>query len=322
MRWGILGAGNIVRRIAPSFGIANAQIYAIASKDLQRANMAAKAYGAQKAYGSYLECVQDPSVQIVYVATAHADHMDCTLLALEHGKPVLCEKPFALNHQQAKRMEDCAKANHVFLMEAMWTAHFPAMAQVKQWINSGKIGQVTRVTADFGCQVTAPSDHWIYQKQKGGGCLLDLGVYPVWFASHILGQPQTILAKGSRHKSGVVDDCSILLGYDNGQTAQLSCSIESESAHLAQVFGTKGRIDIPQFWRPTQLTLVDHGNKKITKRFATQTEEGFSYELCHVQDCIARGLTQSPVLPLSQILDNMKTMDTIASLLEDAPMHQ
>nr|MDD6335796.1 Gfo/Idh/MocA family oxidoreductase [bacterium] len=315
MRWGIIGTGSIVRRISKSFeAVDGPTIYAIASHSQERAQWAANTYGAKRGYGSWEELVCDPDVEVVYVATPHHEHLPATLLALEHGKPVLCEKPFAMNAAQAQEMIACAKKRGLFLMEAMWTRFLPVMQQVKTWIAEGKIGQVRQVMADFGYRSPIDSASRIFNAAMGGGAMLDVGVYPVSLAMWLLdGVPSQIKTVSDIGQTGVDEQCGVLLGYPDGAFAMCSGAIRTDTVQQAMIYGTHGYISIPSFWNASEATLVtaDGGRQSVS---AHMKAEGFEYELLAVEACLSAGKTQSEIMPWEDTLRVMRVLDIIRGL--------
>jgi predicted dehydrogenase len=205
IKWGVMGCGGIANQYANDLVISkHGQLVAVGSRSITKAQKIAAEHGGVRAYGSYEELAANPEVDIVYVATPHPFHMKNTLLAIRYGKHVLCEKPLAMNARQTRRMIAAAQKQSVFLMEGMWTRFFPATVQLRKWLAAGHIGKVIAVEADFGVHFKAGPEHRIFNPHLGGGALLDLGVYPVSFASMILGaQPKKIVSVVHKHTTGV-----------------------------------------------------------------------------------------------------------------------
>ncbi|MGB7784631.1 MAG: Gfo/Idh/MocA family oxidoreductase, partial [Salinimicrobium sp.] len=210
IKWGIIGPGQIARKFARSLQeVDDAQLYAVASRTLERAEAFAEETGAAKAFGSYEEMLMDAEVDVVYIATPHVFHKEHTLLSLKHGKPVLCEKPFAINRAQVKEMISNAKEKRVFLMEAMWTPFLPHIIYLREVLSSGKYGKVKRLTADFGFAAAFDKNGRLFKKSLGGGSLLDIGIYPIFLALHTLGKPEKISAKAQMSSTNVDEVCEV-----------------------------------------------------------------------------------------------------------------
>ena len=204
INWGILGPGKIAKKFALGLSyVPNANLYAAASRSLEKAKDFSAEMGADKAYGSYTEMLNDPKVDAIYIATPHVFHYEHTLLCLKHKKHVLCEKPFAMNKDQVKEMIDFAQKQDTFLMEAMWTHFLPHFKYTKEVIKSGKYGKVLAMEADFGFDAPFNANSRIYNKSLGGGSLLDIGIYPIFAALNFLGKPEKIEATAKMTKTEV-----------------------------------------------------------------------------------------------------------------------
>ena len=313
IKWGIIGCGGIAGKFAADLAHTRyGTLAAVGSRSQEKAQQFAAAHGAARAYGSYDQLVADGEVDVVYVATPHPYHMENTLAAIEAGKHVLCEKPIALNARQTEKMIAAAKAKGVFLMEAMWTRFFPAIAQIRKWISSGKIGEVLALEADFGADFKAGPEHRIHNPELGGGALLDVGIYPVSFASMVYGtQPRRIVSTVHRAKTGVDDQAVTGFEYANGATAALSTSSRLNLRNEARIFGTKGSILVhAPFFFTDRLTLHVEGKKAKTHDFPYDGT-GMHFEAEHVHQCLKKGKLDSDIMPLAESLEIMQTMDAI-----------
>lgn len=256
-RWGILGSGHMARLFAADLALLHeAKVIAIGSRSSERAQEFGALYSIPNRHASYEALVSDPEVDIVYVATHNTVHFEACLLALDAGKAVLCEKPFTINEDQAAAVITRARQTNNFLMDGMWTRFFPAMTKLREWLASGRIGDVRTVVASFGFRTPFDPRDRRLNPDLGGGALLDVGVYPIALCSMILGPPERVMAAGQLGKTGVDEDCSAMLVYANGQTATIHCSLRNRLPQEAYVIGTRGYIHIPEpFWRPTRLVL-------------------------------------------------------------------
>lgn len=311
MRWGIIGPGSLLQRISNSFNLENdgPEIYAIASRSPERAKNAAQKYGAAMFYDSYEALVKDPQVEIVYVSTVSTTHMKCAILALEAGKPVLCEKPFASNAAEARRMVDCARANGVFLMEAMWTRYIPAVIQAKKWIDEGRIGKLRQIYADFS--YCAKPDSRSYDLSAGGSSLLDVGIYGISLSCYMAGTPVKKIRALADFKGDVDDSCAILLGFDGDVIASITGGFCVQSNQEAWFLGDKGSICLPsKFWKATQALLTANTGEQLLYKHVPKAE-GFEYELAEVERCVRQGLLESPLMPLDESVSIMELMDSI-----------
>lgn len=229
LRWGFLGTGAIAALVADDLVLVEgATWFAVASRTADRAATFAAAQGFERSYGSYAELLADPEVDVVYVATPHAQHHAVTSAVLAAGKPVLVEKAFTCTAAAARDLVEQATAAGVFMMEAMWTRFVPTIVQVRQWLADDAVGRVRQVQADLGFVAPYDPAHRLFDPAQGGGALLDLGVYPVSFAQLVLGAPSTVHALGVLAENGVDVEGGLLLGHADGAQAVLSVSLTSD----------------------------------------------------------------------------------------------
>ncbi len=311
-RWGILGPGRIAHKFVQDLlTLPDAQLYAVASSDQERANAFAQQYGATHALGSYDELLTLPDLDVVYVATPHVLHHENALMLLNKGVAVLGEKPFAMNSVQVNELVDVARTRQVFLMEALWSRFMPVLQRAKALVDDGAIGTVTGVRADFGFAATFQPDGRLYNKQLGGGSLLDIGIYPLFFSYLMLGIPEQITASAVFGETGVDEQCGMVLTYPNGELAMLDSTLRAKTPCEAYVHGTTGSIQIHSRWHETNaLTLLRDGHEPETIRIDRATH-GYDYEAQHVMDCLAKGLTESPVWSLTDSQNLMTLLDTV-----------
>lgn len=258
VRWGILGTGFIAGEFAQGLtSLPNAQLYAVSSRTLSNAQLFARRFDVPKAYGSNEELVNDPNVDVVYVATPNDRHKTDSLLALNAGKPVLCEKPFTINAKEAQEVINLARQKQLFCMEAMWMRCMPLIQQVQAWVKSGAIGEVCTLTAEFGYPAAFDPNSRLFRQEAGGGALLDRGIYPLSLAFFLLGQPSHIVSQPTIGESGVDEQSAILLRYPQGQLAILSANLRTYASNAATLTGTRGKIQIhAPFYKPHQITLT------------------------------------------------------------------
>ena len=309
--WGILGPGSIATKFASDLRqLEDARLLAVGSRSLDRAAAFAEKVGFERAYGSYAELVGDADVDVVYVATPHPYHREHTLLCLEHGKAVLCEKPMGVHPEQVGEMIASSREHGLFLMEAMWTRALPVIRQVQQWLEEGRIGQVRMLTADFGFRTRWNPDARLLNPALAGGALLDVGVYTVALASMVFGTPPAeIRALAHRGETGVDEQTGMLFGYDDGALALLSCAVRTTTPHMARIDGTEGAIEIPAFWHATQATLQVQGQEAV----AFTGPIGYHYEAAEVMSCLRAGRMESDLMPLDESLAIARVMGQIRS---------
>ena len=315
IRWGIISTGGIAHSFAKSLApVADAEIAAVASRTKDKADAFAHEFNAKRSYGSYEQLAQDPDIDIIYIGTPHSFHMDNTIMSLTAGKSILCEKPLAINAAQARRMIQTAGDMNLFLMEAMWTRFNPTIAQVRNWLNDGRIGDVKLLCADFGIRRDWDPAGRMLNPQLGGGALLDLGVYPVSFASMVFAQkPSKITGLTQFTNTGVDQLSSMTLSYDSGQLAVLLCASNVQTPTQAYIIGTKGTILVHgPFFCTTKATCTIGDSQPETFEHPWQNgRTGYTYQAEAVMECLRKGQTQSDLMPLSESLEIMEVMDEL-----------
>ena len=311
IRWGLIGLGVISRKFANGLAfVPDAEIYAVGSRSQDKADAFGAEFGATKCYGNYEALANDPDVDVVYIGTPHNYHLPNTLLCLDAGKHVLCEKPFAVNAGEAKVMIDRAREKNLFLMDAVWTRYFPVMVKLRELLAEKAIGDVMLVQADFGYRTGQINpESRTYNPDLAGGALLDVGSYCVQFASMIYGkQPTDIVSQFTLGSTGV-DELSVsVFKYSDYEMATITAAIRMGTPQEARILGTKGYIAIPDWWHPSELTVLVLGQDAETLRFEID-DLGYQFEAIEVGKCIRAGLTESAVAPLDETLAIMQTMD-------------
>lgn len=309
-RWGILACGNIAEKFADDLvaHVPDAVVYAVASRDIKKAQTFGERYQATKAYGSYQELVNCPEVDVIYIASPHAQHHEHTLLCLEAGKPVLCEKAFAINTEMVSEMMLKARDKNLFLMEAIWTRFHPAIAQTLDIVQSGQIGEIVHIVADFGFLATYDENARLFNPELTGGSLYDIGIYPLFISKLLLGNPKEIKALATLAPTGVDMNTSMALNYENGATASLFSTFAAKTDTTCTIYGTKGKIFLHSRFHETKgLTLEIEGQE--SQIFETERLGwGYSYEIEEVQRCLKAGMIESDKLPLQFSLELMELL--------------
>jgi predicted dehydrogenase len=316
LRWGVLAPGGIARSFAAAVrDHTRHRIVAVASRSLERAQSFAADFGAEHAYGDYAQLVADPDVQAVYVASTHNAHLELALLAIDAGKHVLVEKPAGFSAAEAEQMLQAARAKGVFLMEAMWTRYLPHTDVARQLIESGALGEIRLVTADFGVNVPFDPNSRMYDPAQAGGSLLDLGVYPISFAQFALpalnGEPRLHVA-GSLSPTGSDAQVSLILEADAASHALVHIGVEARTPWTATISGTAGRIEIDSpFWSPSALTFIpDGGEPERYPGHPTITGSGgMAFEAAAFARCLAEGLDDSPLHPFAEAIATLRIID-------------
>jgi predicted dehydrogenase len=312
--WGVIAPGGIARKFVHDLQfVPNARLHAVASRSLERAQAFASEFGASYAFGSYEEIVNCEGLDVIYIATPHSEHYANTIMCLNAGIPVLCEKAFAVNSKQLAQMINLAQSKKVFLQEAIWTRFHPAIKKVLEIIEAGEIGKIIHIAADFGFKAPYDLTNRIYNKALTGGSLMDIGIYPLFISKLLLGNPKTIKAVGTLAVTGVDVNCSIALNYESGATASLFSTVATVTETICSIYGEKGKILIHgRFHETKAITLEVFGSEPIT--IPTQRlGHGYSYEAEDVHRCLNEGLIENNLLPLSFSADLMKIMDEVRS---------
>ena len=242
---GIIGLGKIAGKFSADLKfVEGTELYAVASRSQQNADAFASEHNAKKAYGSYLQLIQDVDVDVIYVATPHVHHAEISIACLKAGKAVLCEKPFAMNSAQVREMIASAVQNKVFLMEALWTRFFPSTQHVLELCASGQIGDIRMVQADFGFSAEYDITKRLFNKALGGGALLDIGIYPLYLSYLLLGNPLQVAAQAHIGETGVDHSIAMLLKYAGDAQAILSSTLTATTQTEAWIYGSKGAIQM------------------------------------------------------------------------------
>jgi predicted dehydrogenase len=312
LRWGILGTGGIAQTFVSDLRLTDSGVVSAAgSRSQASADRFADSFGIEGRHASYESLVADPSVDVVYVATPHPVHRANAILALRAGKPVLVEKPFAMNAAEATEIVEVAREHRLFAMEAMWTRFLPHIAVVRDWLAQGALGEIVTVTADHGQWFAEDPGFRLFAPELGGGALLDLGVYPVSFASMVLGAPNRIVSISDPAFTGVDAQTSMVFGYASGAQAVLTCTLRAKSPTRASIVGTDARIEIDgDFYAPATVTFIPREGGP-TQVPSTHEGRGLYHQADEVARRLAAGDLESPLMPLDETISIMQTMDTV-----------
>lgn len=312
IRWGILGTGWIANDFAAALTtVPGAVVQAVGSRSQNRAEEFADKFGIPNRHGSYEALAGDESVDVIHVATPHPFHYEHVLLALRHGKAVLCEKPFTLNAVEAGTVIDYAREHGIFLMEALWGRFVPGQVKVRELLAQNAIGRVQSLSASFASKKEFDPLNRYFNLALGGGALLDVGVYPLNLASMVFGKSSEVHGVAHIGQTGVDEYMAAVLKYDGGGIATVNASIVTRSPREALITGSEGYIKIHStLSNPPAVTLGRHGEDEqvFDTRYAGW---GFVYEAAEVMRCLREGLTESPVMPLDETRRIMQTMDIL-----------
>lgn len=316
VRWGIVATGGIATQMARDLrDTDDAELVAVGSRSTERSEAFAAEHDVPRAHGSYRAIIEDPDVDVLYLATPHRQHHAVARAALEAGRPLLVEKAFTMTEAGAQDLFDVAARRDTFVMEAMWSRFLPLLAHVRALVADGAIGEVRSVSADLG--LIRPQAEWdrLWDPAQGGGAILDLGVYPISFVQWFLGQPSGIHTTGTIGATGVETDAAALLTYDSGAHAVVQCSMVSPLAGAASVVGSAGRIDVaPRLHHPSRAVLHREGaepEELLAEGDLAMTGHGFVHEVLEVNRCLRAGALESPVMPWADTLAVQRIMERV-----------
>jgi predicted dehydrogenase len=285
-------------------------LYGVASRDLEKARVFGQKYGSGKYFGTYEELAEDPDVDIVYIATPHALHFENTMMCLENGKAVLCEKPMGMDQHEVRIMIDTARKNKLFLMEGMWTRFIPCIEAYLELMQKRAVGEVISLHADFGFKAPYDVNSRIFNKDLGGGSLLDIGIYPIYLSLVTLGIPSEIKAMARMAGTHVDSHCSMLFSYENSAKALFEATFETATPTEATVYGTTGRIRLHRRFHHTEkITLYQEDGAKDYS--IPYRGNGYLPEIEEVNRCLLEGITESPKHPLRVSLDLISVIDRV-----------
>lgn len=313
LRFGLIGLGHITKGFIRDLALVEgAEAVAVASRSLEKAKAFAAEHGVKKYYGSYVEILQDPEVDIIYIGTPHDSHEEWSIAAMNAGKHVLCEKPMGVNRAQVERMVEAARTNRVFLMEALWARFNPTIKACLELVRSGAIGEVNYLNADFAFLATKDTGHRLLKAELAGGTILDIGIYPLFLAYSLFGKPKEIMATGLFHpKTGVDIQVSMILKYPSAM-ASLYCGFVSKSDMVARICGTEGSIYIDGRWHESKGYTLERGGE-MEKVSLPTLGKGLTYEIRECIECISQQKMQSELWSHQNSLDLAEILDEVRS---------
>ncbi len=314
IRLGILGTGRMAGDFAAGLRHAeNIELVAVASRSQDSAQRFASEFGVPRHYSAYAALASDPQVQLVYVATPHSCHLENSLMCLDAGKAVICEKPFTINALEAAQLIDKAREKRLFLMEAMWTRYIPAVVRLRALLEQNVIGKVQLMSAGGAYMPAFDPGNYLFRPDLGGGVLLDAGVYLVSMASMVFGSPARVLATASIGKTGVDEHDAILLQHHDGAIASLYVSLRAKLSPSVTLLGDRGRIFVhAPIFVPPKLTISITGEAEETVGYPFPGN-GYQFQAMEAARCMLAGQTESSIMPLDETLSIMQTMDEIRS---------
>jgi predicted dehydrogenase len=313
LRWGILATGGIADVVTEDLLANGFTVTGVGSRSLGKAEQFAARHGIAQAYGSYSGLLAANDVDAVYIATPHTLHAANALAALDAGKHVLLEKPFALNATEANAVVTSARERRLVVLEAMWTRYLPHMIRLREILAAGTLGEVRAVYADHGQKLPSDARHRLQNPNLGGGALLDLGIYPVSFAWQVLGAPEHINALATPTRTGVDAQTAMIFSYPNGAEAVLHTALDAASPNRASVIGTEARVDIDPVWyMPTDFTVYAPDGSTI-EHYTTGPVAGSGrhFQAAALERIVEAGQLEGPELPLDETVAIMASLDAV-----------
>jgi len=311
-KWGILAPGKMSAKFTRGLQLLdNVELYAVGSRDIQRAKQFAEEFGFQKSYGSYEELAKDKEVDIIYIASPHSHHYEHTMLCLKNKKAVICEKAFAMNSHEVEGMIAEASRQKVFLMEALWPPFQPMYIKTKKILNDGETGKIIHLNARFGFQAPFNPTDRKFNLELGGGSLLDIGIYAVIDALYFIGVPDEVTAKADFCETGSEISISIIFGYKDGRMATLYSSFRTAAGIGCDLLCENGNLFFTRERDMSQQLIVAFNGKEQEKYSLLPEGMGYQYEAMEVMKCLDEGKIQSDIVPHSFSSDLMKTLDRI-----------
>ncbi len=312
LRWGILATGWIADLFVKDLQLSGRQVVAVGSRSKEGAQAFAARFGIPRAHGGYKALVEDPEVDVVYVATPHPMHAENAAMALEAGKHVLVEKAFTINAREAQMLADLARAKKRVLLEAMWTRFLPHMMRIRQLVRSGALGEIHSLIADHARDLPDDPAHRLNALALGGGALLDLGVYPIAFAFDILGAPTEIMAMARFKATGADAEVATMFRHASGAISTTLSATDNGRPNVASILGARARIDIDATWyQPTRFRLIDADERVIESFDGGATGRGMQFQAAELERVVASGKLASDILSPQESVAIMAAMDEI-----------
>jgi len=315
IKWGILSTGWIAHKFATALQSAdNCELYAVGSRNIESAQHFASEYGIPKAYGSYDELVQDSEVDVIYIGTPHNLHLENTLLALNHNKHVLCEKPMGVNEREVSIMIEKAKEKNLFLMEALWSRFLPNIIKTKELVDAGEIGDVKFMKASFCIKSSGAQEFRHFNIDLCGGTTLDIGIYNIFLSLLLLGKPKETFAVAGLNSQGCDTNSNYAFKYANDTLSVMYASFLAESPVVAEIHGTKGKILLDHLWFcPGSVKLILNDGYEKVFDFDIKVN-GYEFEAEEVANCILAGKKQSDLWSWKDSIQLVNEMDLIRKM--------
>lgn len=316
LRWGILGTGGIAALQTSDLIDNGFTVSAVGSRSDSSAQQFAATWKIPTAHGSYDALVNDENVDAIYVSTPHPYHFENAVQALNAGKHVLVEKPFAMNAAQTREVVELAESKGLVVLEAMWTRYLPHMVRIREIVRAGELGEIRTLVADHLQDLPKDPKHRINDPELGGGALLDLGIYPVSFSFDVLGAPTAVHATGTMTATGVDAQTAMIFEYEGNQRALLVTALDVRGPNTATISGTEGRIEIGSVWyTPTRFTRFDKDGAVVEQFDQTVVGRGMQYQAWELERLVAAGVTGNTILSPAESVSIMETLDEVRHLI-------
>lgn len=314
MKFAILGLGGIAVKMAETvIRMDDIELYAVASRDAEKAKTFAQKYNVKKAYGSYDEMLKDDQIDLVYIALPHSHHCEWSKAAINAGRNVLCEKAFSVSEAEAREMIELAEKKNVFITEAIWTRYMPSRQIIKDLLDKNTIGKIVSISANLGYRIDTHDR--IINPELAGGALLDLTIYPLNFASMVHGDDiKAIHASCMMTGTGVDGQDNVMISYSDGCMASLFTTIYGLSNRMGLIVGTDGFIEVENINNPQEIRVysADRSNPELLRRIKVPEQiSGYEYEVLACKAAIENGKLECPEMPHSETLEIMRQTDII-----------
>lgn len=318
-KWGFIGTGNIARNMAEAIlKLDYATLWAVCSAHYDKAFDFAREFGAFEVYNDYQQLIETADIDGLYIATPNSSHFEIAKKALKHGIPVLCEKPICMTMEEFDKLTELANENYACLMEAMWTRFIPSVLKLQNYLENGIIGETQLVEAKFEIDVPFEKNHRLYNKELGGGALLDIGIYGITIADMVFkGFPEFIDLKFNKAPSGVDKNIDVVLIYADGKQAKIRASLDKKGDHLAEIIGDEGLIRVPNFYNPEYFDFETMNGDVIRINVPIEGSP-YQYELNEFMRCVIEGELESPLHRWEQTSEILHIMNLIQDLMDSA----
>jgi predicted dehydrogenase len=311
--WGVIGPGNIANTFAKAIASSKkGEILAVASRSQERAADFASTYQIEKIYSNYERMLDDPEIDIIYIATPHNFHYQQAKMCLEAGKHVLVEKPCTVNAEQMQNLVELAQSKNLLLQEALWSRFMPCLSQLRQMLNDGIIGDIQYIQSEIGFAFQNREKSRLLKAELAGGSLLDLGIYSITVSQFFLQEhPHKVDAIGQLTDQQVDGHVLANMSYPSGRYAQFTCSMLSQTSNTMRIVGTEGYVNLPACFWDTDSALIYRDDKLVQSIEIPHPVNGFEYQIEESMRCIEQNMRCSEVMSHRDSIGVLGVMDDI-----------